>query len=118
MKQIEDHDQVVKEVKRRDDHEKIQAREMAQRSLESGQTDYAIDVEKFGKRPDSSNNGITRPFQTVRKREEVDMQWVRATMSSGLPMSFFDNPEVHKAVLMTSECGQNYIRISVPTRSC
>ncbi len=32
-----------------------------------------IDVEKFGKRPRSSHNGITRPFQTVRKREEVDM---------------------------------------------
>jgi hypothetical protein len=25
-------------------------------------------------------------------------------------MNFFDNPEVHKAVLMTTECGQNYIR--------
>ena len=31
-------------------------------------------------------------------------------MSAGLPMSFFDNPEVRKAVLMTAECGQNYIR--------
>ncbi len=70
---IELHAQVVKEVKRRDEHEKIQAREMAQKSLESGQADDAIDVEKFGKRPRSSNNGITRPFQTVRKREEVDM---------------------------------------------
>jgi hypothetical protein len=25
-------------------------------------------------------------------------------------MSFFDNPQVRKAVLMTAECGQNYIR--------
>jgi hypothetical protein len=25
-------------------------------------------------------------------------------------MRLFDNPEVHKVVLMTSECGQNYIR--------
>jgi hypothetical protein len=25
-------------------------------------------------------------------------------------MSFFDNPEVRQAVLMTTECGQNYIR--------
>jgi hypothetical protein len=25
-------------------------------------------------------------------------------------MRFFDNPEVHKVVLMTAECGQNYIR--------
>ncbi len=47
---IERHAQVVKEVKRRDEHEKIQAREMDQRSLESGQVDDAIDVEKFGKR--------------------------------------------------------------------
>ena len=51
VEDIELHAQVVKEVKRRDDHEKIQAREMAQRSLESGQTDDAIDVEKFGERP-------------------------------------------------------------------
>jgi hypothetical protein len=78
--------------------------------LESGQADDAIDVEKFGKRTHSSNNGITRPFQTVRKREEVDMQWARAVVSAGLPMSFFDNPEVHKTVLMTAECDQNYMR--------
>ncbi len=25
-------------------------------------------------------------------------------------MSFFDNPEVHKTILMTVQCGQNYIR--------
>ena len=48
---IEHHTQVVKEGKRRDEHDKIQAREMVQRSLESRQTDDAIDVEKFGKRP-------------------------------------------------------------------
>jgi hypothetical protein len=97
-------------MKRRDEHEKIQAREMAQRSLGSGQADDAIDVEKFGKRPRSSNDEIARPFQKVRKREEVDLQWARAAVSAGLPMSFFDNPEVRKAVLMTAECGQNYIR--------
>jgi hypothetical protein len=102
--------QVVKEVKRRDEHEKIQAREMDQRSLENGQVDDVIDVEKFGKRSRSSNNGITLPFQTVRKREEVDMQWTRVAVSAGLPMSFFDNPEVRKTVLMTAECGQNYVR--------
>jgi hypothetical protein len=38
------------------------------------------------------------------------MQWARAVVSAGLPMSFFDNPEVHKTVLMTTECDQNYIR--------
>ncbi len=110
MEHIETHAQVVKEVKRRDDHEKIQAREMAQRSLESGQADDTIDVEKFGKRSRSSNNEITRPFQKVRKREEVDMQLARAAVSDGLPMSFFDNSEVHKTVIITTECGQNYIR--------
>ena len=107
---IELHVEVVKEMKRRDEHEKIQAREMAQRSLESGQADDAIDVGKFGKRPRSSNDEIARPFQKVRKREEVDLQWARAAVSGGLPMSFFDNPEVRKSVLMTAECGQNYIR--------
>jgi hypothetical protein len=93
---IERHAEVVNEMKRRDEDEKIQAREMAHRSLESGQTDDDIDVEKFGKRPRSSNDEITRPFQKVRKREEVDLQWARAVVSAGFPMSFFDNPEVHK----------------------
>ncbi len=27
-----------------------------------------------------------------------------------VPMSFFDNKEVHKVVLMTGECPENYIR--------
>ncbi len=82
MEHIERHAQVVKKVKRRDEHEKIQVREMDQRSLESGQVDDVIDVEKFGKGLD------------------------RLTMGS----CFFDHPEVRKGVLMTGECGQNYIR--------
>ena len=49
-------------------------------------------------------------FLTVWNGEEVDMQWARAAVSAGLPMSFFDNLEVHKVVLMTVECGQNYIK--------
>jgi hypothetical protein len=56
--------------KRRDEHDKIQDREVVQRSLESGQSDDVIDVEKFGKWTRSSNNGITCPFQTVRKRDK------------------------------------------------
>ena len=84
MEHIERHAEVVKKMKRRDEHEKIQAREMAQRSLESGQADDAIDVEKLGKRPRLSNNGITRPFQTVRKRVEVDMQRAKTVVSAGL----------------------------------
>ena len=51
-----------------------------------------------------------RPFKIVRTRDEVDMQWARAAVSAGLPMSFFDNKEVRKAVRMTAECGENYIR--------
>jgi hypothetical protein len=79
----------------------------------SGPSASGTEHEKRGKvweRSRSSNNGITRPFQTVRKREEVDMQWTKVVVSDGLPMSFFDNPKVRKDVLMTSECGQNYIR--------
>jgi hypothetical protein len=38
------------------------------------------------------------------------MQWTKAVVSAGLPMSLFDNPEARKVVLMTTECGQNYIR--------
>ncbi len=45
---IDRHTQVVKEVKERDEHDNIQAREVATRSLESGQPDDDIDVEKFG----------------------------------------------------------------------
>jgi len=38
------------------------------------------------------------------------MEWDRGDVSVGIPMSFFDNPEFRKTVLMTTECGQNYIR--------
>ena len=44
-------------MKERDEHDKIQAREVVKKSLESGQTDDDIDVEKFGKRACTSNNG-------------------------------------------------------------
>jgi hypothetical protein len=70
-------------MKRRDEHEKIQARERAQRSLESGHADDTIDLEKFGERSRSSNDEITRPFQKVRKREEVDLEWSRTVVSVG-----------------------------------
>ena len=45
---IDRHTQVVKEVKERDEHDNIQVREVVTRSLESGQPDDDIDVEKFG----------------------------------------------------------------------
>ncbi len=44
VEHIKCHDEVVKEVKRRDEHEKIQAREMVQRSLESEQVDQRCRV--------------------------------------------------------------------------
>ena len=65
----------------------------------------------FCKRSRTSNDG---PFKIVRTREEVDIQWVRTVVSSGLPMSFFYNKEVRKAVLMTSESIDNYIRTGLP----
>ena len=49
------------------------------------------------------------PFKNTRTREEVNMQWVRAAVSAGLPIRFFDNKEVRKSVLFTAECGSNYI---------
>jgi hypothetical protein len=98
--------QVVKELKERDAHAKQEGREVVKRSLESGQLGDSIVVENFGKRARSSND---RPFKIVRTREEVDMQWARAAVSAGLPMSFFDNKEVRKTVRMTTECGENYI---------
>ncbi len=49
MEHIELHAEVVKEVKRRDDHDKIQAREMDQRSLESGQPDESSTYKSLGK---------------------------------------------------------------------
>ena len=70
---IERHAQVVKKLKERDEHDKIQDREVVKRLLESGQSEDDIDVEKFGKRTRTCNNGLKRPFKTVRKREEVDM---------------------------------------------
>ena len=81
---IERHAQVVKEMKERDDHDKIQTREVVKRSLESGQDDDDIEVENFVKRTRPSNNGLTSPFKTVRKREEVDIQWARAAVVAAL----------------------------------
>jgi hypothetical protein len=75
---IECHAQVVKDLQERDDHDKIQTREVGERS---------------------SNNRLTRSFKTVRKREEVHMKWVRAAVAVAFPMIFFDNSEVHKTVL-------------------
>ncbi len=60
----------MQELKERDSHVKQEGREVAKRSLESGQHGDSIVVENFGKRARSSNDG---PFKIVRTREEVNM---------------------------------------------
>jgi hypothetical protein len=63
------------------EHAKQEDREVAKRSLESGQLVDDTVVENFAKRTRTSNDH-----------------------------DLFDNKEVHKAVHMTTECGENYIR--------
>ncbi len=72
-------------MKERDEHDKIQDREAAKRSLQSGEPNDPVDVERFDKK-----SCLVGPFKKVRTKEEVDFQWVRATVSVGIPMSFFD----------------------------
>jgi hypothetical protein len=50
-------------------------------------------VDNFGKRARVSND---RPFKIVRTRDEVDMEWARSVVSTGLPMIFSDNKDVRK----------------------
>ena len=82
---VERHSQIVKELKDRDDHDKIQGREATKRSLQSGEPNDPVDVEWFDKK-----SRLVVPFKKVRTREEVDFQWSRVAVSAGLPMSFFD----------------------------
>jgi hypothetical protein len=94
-------------LKERDTQTEQVAREVTKRSLESGTSGDVIIVENFCKKARVSNDG---PFKIVRTRDKVDIQWVRAAVSAGLPTSFFDNKVVRKAVHMTTECEENYIR--------
>ena len=82
---VERHAQIVKEMKERGEHDKIQGREWVKRSLQSGEPNDPVDVERFDKK-----SRLVGPFKKVRTREEVDFQWARAAVSAGLPMSFFD----------------------------
>ena len=93
--------QIVKELKERDEHDKIQDRVEVQRSLQSGERNDPV----FSKKA-----RLVGPLKRATTREEVDFQWVRSDVSVGLPMSLFYNKEVRKTVLMTSECVENYIR--------
>jgi hypothetical protein len=77
--------EVVRELKERDTQTEQAAREVTERFLESGAPDDAIIVDNFCKKARVSN---ARPFMIVRTRDEVDMQWARAALSAGLPMSF------------------------------
>jgi hypothetical protein len=79
------HVQLFKELKERGEHDKIQGREAAKRSLQSGEPHDPVDVEWFDKK-----SRLVGPFKKVRTREEVDFQWARVAVSAGIPMSFFD----------------------------
>jgi hypothetical protein len=49
------------------------------------------------------------PMFAKTTREAVNKQWTRAMVSAGLPLSFFDDPEVRQAFVMTAQCGQDCI---------
>ena len=70
-KHVDRHAQIVKELKERDDHDKIQDRETVKRSLQSGEPNVSVDVERFYKK-----SRLVIPFKKMRTREEVDFQWV------------------------------------------
>ncbi len=82
---VERHAQIVKELKERGEHDKIQDRESVKRSLQSGELNDPVDVERFDKK-----SRLVDPFKKVRTREEVDFQWARGVVLAGIPMSFFD----------------------------
>ena len=88
-------------------------REAVMRSLQSGEPNDRVDVDLFRKKA-----RLVGPLKKARTREEVDFQWARVVVSAGIPMSFFDNKEVRKAVLMTAECAENYIRTCVTVTAC
>ena len=75
--------QIVKELKQRDEHDKIQDRETVKRSLQSGEPNDTVDVELFSKKA-----RLVGPFKKVRTREKVDFQWDRAVVSAGFPRVF------------------------------
>ena len=87
---IQRHAQIVKELNQRDEHDKIQGREMvkiSKRSLQSGEPNDVVDVELFIKKA-----RLVVPLKKVRTRVEVHFQWSRPVVSAGLPMSFFGCP--------------------------
>ena len=58
--------QIVKDLKERDDHDKIQGRESPKRSLQSGEPNDPVDVELFSKKV-----RLVVPLKEVRTRETL-----------------------------------------------
>jgi hypothetical protein len=79
---IQHHTQIVKEMKQRDDHDKIQGRETVKRSFQSGEPNDTVDVELFRKKA-----RLVGPFKKVRTREEVDFCVQRITSGPNLVVS-------------------------------
>ena len=71
----------MRELKDRDTQTEQVSREVTKRSLESGSPGDTIIVENFWKKARVSND---RPFNIVRSRDEVDILWVRVSLSVGL----------------------------------
>jgi hypothetical protein len=65
-----------------------------------------------GRKPGGGKAPASSPFKPPVTLQEMNNQWTRALVSAGLPLRFFDNKEVRKAVLMTAQCGPNCISTS------
>jgi hypothetical protein len=97
---VEHYTVIVEDLQQRQLHAKTQDKQTDKRALQQD-SDCVVVGEEIG-----SVSKISRgsgPFKSTRTREEVNMQWARVAVSAGLPMSFFDNKEVRKAVLFIQE---------------
>ena len=79
---VQCHAQIVKDLKQRDDHDKIQDRETVKRSLQSGEPNDEVDVELLAKRlvllAHSRRSGQGKSLIL----KYMDFQWVRAAVSA------------------------------------
>ena len=103
---VERYTAIVEDLPQRQLHAKTQDKQTGKRTLDQD-SDCVVVGEEIGNASEMPRG--SDPFKITRTREEVNMQWARSAVSAGLPMSFFDNKEVRKAVLFTTECGNNYI---------
>ena len=97
---------IVEDLQQRQMHAKTQDKQTGMRALQQDSDCVVVGEEIVSASKMSRGSG---PFKSTRTREEVNMQWARSVVPVGLPMSFFDNKEVRKTVLFTTECGSNYI---------